>query len=623
MVLGLLDGIDQARGGAGRVVFLGPEAADEDVTWSDFLAEAERTAAWLQSVHGVGPGSRVVVLASPSRAMVTAMVAVWLAGGAITCAPTPARTDNTAGYARQTRDRIAALGDPLVLLGAPYDAFAPILTAGGVPTCLLAEAMTASPGGAWKRPDVTPADPALLQFTAGATGAPKIVQITHGNLAANIAAVKERMRHDDIHGRLLSWLPLAHDLGLLGALALYLTCGHCDVLFGAPRDYLASPASWLTNAARYRATMLFGPASAYAMAGRLLALGPKLDLSSVNVAICGGEQIEPAAIERFLDAAASHGFDRNSFLPLYGLAEATMAVTIPSTTGLRVDEIDADVLAERRTALPIAATGGTRARRLLRLGPALPGLRVRIVDRQTGAERAEREIGEIHVRGPSIAAGYLTAGTPTAGTPTAGTSGTLGTPGTPSASTEAVPDHHLGGESAHRPDGWLDTGDLGYLVDGELVVCGRARDLITLGGRDLHPEEVEQAVSRVPGVRPGNAVAFPVSCPDGTGISGLGIRGLGVHGLGVHGLGIYGLGIAFEVRAGRSETDIRAEVIAAVVDAVGIRPIHVQVLPPGSIPKTPSGKPQRFLAAETFGGATSVGLLALSRAGSGRGRLRT
>lgn len=540
----------------GRVRFLGPDS--EDVTgWSVFFAEAERVAAWLQHAREVGPGSPVVVLADTSRAMVTAVVAVWMAGGSVTCAPTPARTVDLSTYVDQTCQRIAALGDPLVLLGTPYGEFSATLKAHGARVDPLSDTVTAETSEPWKRPDLSPTDPAILQFTSGTTTDPKIVVVSHGNLAANIAAIRERFRHDEVHGRLLTWLPLSHDMGLIGALAVHVTCGRCDVLFGTPADYLAAPSSWLANAARYRATVLIGPASAYAMAGRLLAAGPRLDLSSVKVALCGGEPIEPEAIERFLDAAAPHRFDRNAFLPAYGLAEATLAVTMPPAPGLQSDEIDADILAARRVAIPAAASSGPRARRFVRLGPAVPGLQVRVVDPETGQVCPDRSVGEVHVTGSSVTSGYLR--------------GSSQEPDRPR------PDGH--GE-ARTADGWLATGDLGYLVDGELVVCGRIKDLIIIGGRNLHPEEVEQAAGRVPGVRPGNAVAYPMTRDPGSGIEGV--------------------AVAVETRPGHEENAVRAGVAAAVLAAVGVRPVHVHVLPPGSIPKTPSGKLQRSLAATMF-----------------------
>ncbi|MGF7233449.1 MAG: long-chain-fatty-acid--CoA ligase [Frankia sp.] len=545
-MVGLLDGIAQARLQNGRVVFLGPDA-DDVQPWSDFFASAEEVAAWLQNARGVGRGGRVVVLGLPSRAVVTALVGVWMAGASVTCAPTPARTTGLDAYVRQTQARVETLGNPLVLLGAPYEELAGPLAAGGAWVELLADVLAAEPAGVWKAPVLADDDPAILQFTSGTTSAPKTVRVSHGNLAANIAAVRERLRHDEVHDRLLTWLPLSHDMGLIGALAVQLTCGRCDVLIGSPSDYLASPSSWMRTAAHHRATVLMGPASAYAMAGRLLEVGPVLDLSCVKLALSGGEPVDPEAVDGFLDSAARHGLRREVFLPAYGMAEATLAVAAPEPfQGLRTDEVDADVLAERHVAVPAAPR--RRVRRLARLGPALPGMRLRIVDPGTGADCPERTVGEVQVAGPSIA-GYLTDST------------------------------EEGGYGTFR-DGWLASGDLGYLADGELVVCGRIKDLIIVGGRNIHPEEAEQAAATVPGVRPGNVIAFAAWR-----------RGSGTD----------SISIVFELRPGHDEQVVREQVTAAVLATVGVRPSAVHAVTPGSVPKTPSGKLQRAEAARLWG----------------------
>ncbi|WP_308301952.1 long-chain-fatty-acid--CoA ligase [Frankia sp. AgKG'84/4] len=562
MVELLLEGIERARSQNGRIVFLG--AGAEDVLgWSTFFAEAERVAAWLQGARGIGPQRRVVVLALPSRAMVTAVVAVWMAGGSVTCAPTPARTIDLPTYAEQTRERVAALDADLVLLGTPYETLRDALAGGGAKVEDLADVVAARPSGVWERPALTAASLAVAQFTSGTTADPKIVQVSHGNLAANIWGIRERARHEEVHGRLLTWLPLSHDMGLIGALAVHLTCGRCDLIVGSPADYLASPSSWMANAATYRATVLVGPASAYAMAGRLLAVGPRLDLSSVRVALCGGERIEPEAIERFLDAAARHGFDREAFLPAYGLAEATLAVTMPSAPGLRVDEIDADPLTRRQVAVPVpvAEPGRASVRRLARLGPPMPGMQVRVVDPKTRLSCPDRTVGEVHVSGTSVTAGYLE----------------------PNRAGPRQRDHdaHEASGFGQLGAGWLATGDLGYLADGELVVCGRAKDLIIIGGRNVHPEEIEQAATRVPGVRPGNVVAYATIRTPGTSTEAV--------------------VVAVEARPGHDEDTIRGGVAEAVLASVGVRPVQVHVLPPGSIPKTPSGKLQRAQAATMFG----------------------
>ncbi|MBL7494031.1 AMP-binding protein [Frankia sp. AgB1.9] len=537
-MVGLLDGFARAQRARGRITFLS-EDDEQTLTWSELFAEAEQVAVWLHDARGIGPGDRVVLLGLPSRAVVTGLVGVWMAGASLTCAPTPARTVSVESYVGQTLARLGALGDPVVLVGAPYEDLAGVLTADGARVALLTEVLASSPAGVWKVPDLTDDDPAILQFTSGTTSDPKIVQVSHGNLAANIAAVQERLRHGEVHGRLLSWLPFSHDMGLIGALASQLTCGACDVLVGSPSDYLASPSSWMRNAARLRATVLMGPPSAYALAGRLLRAGPVLDLSCVRQVLSGGEPVDPEAIEGFLDAALRHGLRPETFVAAYGLAEATLAVTAPEPDrGLTVDDVDADTLAEHHLAVP--ARPGRRARRLTCLGPPLPGMQVRVVDPTTGADCAPRTVGEVQVAGPSVA-GYL---------------------GEPPV------------------DGWLATGDLGYLVDGDLVICGRAKDLIIMGGRNIHPEEVEQAATSVPGVRAGNAVAFATRRPNARTDSVM---------------------VVFELRPGHDEADVCARVTAAVLTTVGARPAAVRAVPAGSIPKTPSGKLQRADAARRWG----------------------
>lgn len=534
----LLDGFARARIGGGQVVFLDPGGEDA-VAWPVLFTEAERVAVWLRDVRGVEPGGRVVVLGLPSRAVVTGLVGVWMAGASVTCAPTPARTVSLDAYVEQTRARLAALGDPVVLVGAPYEGLSGALAAGGSRVELLTDVLAASPAGVWKPPEVTDDNPAILQFTSGTTSEAKIVRVSHGNLAANIAAMQERLRHGEMHGRLLTWLPFSHDMGLIGALASQLTCGGCDVLVASPSDHLASPSSWMRNAARLRATVLMGPPSAYSLAGRLLRSGPVLDLSGVRQVLSGGEPIDPEAIEGFLDAAARHGLRPETFVAAYGLAEATLAVTAPEPDqGLRVDEVDADTLAEHHRAVP--AQPGRRTRRLTCLGPPLPGMQVRIVDPATGMDCAPRAVGEVRVAGPSVA-GYL---------------------------------------DQPPVDGWLATGDLGYLADQDLVVCGRAKDLLIIGGRNIHPEEIEQAAASVSGVRAGNTVAFAsrrrhTATDDIT--------------------------VVVELRPGSAEADVCAQVTSAVLTAVGVRPATVRAVPPGSIPKTPSGKLQRAEAAHRWG----------------------
>jgi fatty-acyl-CoA synthase len=540
----LLDRMRRAAAGPNAVTFLAPDGGDR-VGWARLYDDALRMAAGLQG-RGIGPGRPVVVLAGTSRAAVTAALAAWLAGGSLTMAPTPARGVDLARFLSDTRDRLDALGEPLVLVGAPWETAAGTLARGGLRIIPLAQALAATPTEPWRPPPLTPDDPAILQLTSGTTGAPRTARITHANLAANIEGIRVGTSHETMHGRMLSWLPLSHDMGLIGGLVLPLACGRCDTLLASPADYLARPASWLAQVSRHRATTTIAPGSAYALTARLLRTGPRLDLSCLRYALCGGEPIDPAAVDDFLAAAGEHGLDPTAFTPAYGLAEATVAVTFSAPgRGPRLDTVDASALAAG-SARVVPATDA-RARRLVMLGEPIPGLSVRVVDPGTGEVLPDRMVGEVRVRGTSVAASY-----------------------------------HNDPASASRlaaAGGWLETGDLGYLVDGELVVCGRRKDVIVLGGRNIYPEEVERAAARAPGARPGNVVAFHYERPGHPGGEGL--------------------AVAVETRDA-DPTSLREAVAGEVRAALGVTPHAVIVLAPGSVPKTPSGKLQRAEARRRF-----------------------
>ncbi|WP_101834144.1 long-chain-fatty-acid--CoA ligase [Frankia canadensis] len=539
----LLDRMRRAAGGRSGVTFLAPDGG-ERVSWSDLYRDARRAAAGLQA-RGVGPGRPVVIIAAASRATVTAAMAAWLAGGSLTMAPAPGRTVDLARHLADTRTRLETLGDPLVLVGAPWEAAAGPLARGGARVVALAEAVGAAPAVSWHPPALTPDDPAILQLTSGTTGAPRTARITHANLAANIEGIRVATSHETVHGRMLSWLPLSHDMGLVGGLVLPLACGRCDTLLASSADYLARPASWLRQVAQHRATTTVAPGSAYALAARLLRTGPRLDLSCLRYALCGGEPIDPATVDEFLAAAGEHGMPATAFTPAYGLAEATVAVTF-SAPGRRprLDTVDAEALAAGSAR---AAAAGARARRLVMLGKPIPGLSVRVTDPGSGAILPDRSVGEVRVRGTSVSSRYH---------------------GDPGSAARLAAD-----------DGWFPTGDLGYLVDGDLVVCGRRKDVIVLGGRNIYPEEVERAAARAPGARLGNVVAFHYERPGHPGGEGL--------------------AVAVETR-GTDPAELRLAVAAEVRAALGVSPHTVVVLAPGTVPKTPSGKLQRAEARRRF-----------------------
>ncbi|WP_162908445.1 AMP-binding protein, partial [Allorhizocola rhizosphaerae] len=352
---------------------------------------------------------------------------------AFTVLPPPARDGRAAHLAR-----LSAIQDSarftLVLTDADGDDLAGIAPVRPLSTVDL-QARVAEPHDiVWPRPD----DLAVLQYTSGSTSTPRGVPVTHANLAANLDAMEAVVGADALDpatARWMSWLPLYHDMGLIGFLSLPMTRG-CPLVLQTPVSFALRPATWLERLSRHRATCTGGPNFAYAMLAQLLEAGADADLSSVRLMFSGGEPIDAAMMARFTAAGARHGLDPRAVVAAYGLAESTLAVSFsPIGEGIRADR-DGRV----------------------RVGRAVPGTQLRITD------------GQVEVRGPSVVSGYW---------------------GEPARSSE-----------------WLRTGDLGYLIDGELVICGRAKDVLFAAGRNVYPQDVEAAAARVPGVRPGGAAAF-------------------------------------------------------------------------------------------------------------------
>jgi acyl-CoA synthetase (AMP-forming)/AMP-acid ligase II len=324
-------------------------------------------------------------------------------------------------------------------------------------------------------PDVWPAldDIAFVQFTSGSTSAPKGVALSHANLSANIDAFGGSSAiatsQEDIG---VSWLPLNHDMGLVGmALGALYTGRPCVLL--APQAFVKRPVDWLRAITRHRGTVSFAPDFAYDLCVRRVKLLDGLDLSSWRVAGCGAEPIHPRTLAAFSDKFAAAGFRDTSFLPCYGLAEHVLAATVtPPGRRPRTEDISADELTARRVAVPHAGDG--RSLPLVSCGAPLPGHQLRIAG-EDGRPLPERHVGEILLAGPSVMLGYYK-------------------------------ERALTAETIR--EGWLHTGDLGYLSRGELFVCGRAKDLILVNGRKYHPQDLEWAVDILDGVRRGRVVAF-------------------------------------------------------------------------------------------------------------------
>ncbi len=318
-------------------------------------------------------------------------------------------------------------------------------------------------------------DLGLIQFTSGTSGDPKAVLLTQRALLAQTALLQTSLAlHDRFKDWAVSWLPLFHDMGLIGFLLTPAFTGGLVNLIPT-EEFILRPASWLKALSETKATITGGPPSAYALCAKRIKDAANYDLSAVRVALVGAEAVTRESLATFGEKFAAAGFRLTSFMPTYGLAEAALAVTMPPLDrGPKFDEVDSASLADGE-AQPADSRG---SRLFASVGRPLPGIEVAIVA-DDGRHLPERRTGEIIVRSPSLMSGY----------------------------------HHNPEATQHslsRSNHWLWTGDVGYVAEGELYITGRKKEIIIVGGRNYYPDDVEQIAGAVPGVRAERAVAIGI-----------------------------------------------------------------------------------------------------------------
>ncbi|MFO7165483.1 MAG: fatty acyl-AMP ligase [Mycolicibacterium hassiacum] len=509
-------------------------------TWAEVHRRAARIAGGLAAA-GIGPGDKVAVLAGAPVEIAPTAQGVWMRGAALTMLhqPTP-RTDLTR-WSQETAAVITMIGARAVLVSDPFLVAAPLLSGLGVTVLTVGDLLRSEPVDPVRTDD---GDVALLQLTSGSTGSPKAVEITHANIVANAHAMTEGCRFDIDRDVIVSWLPCFHDMGMTGYLTVPMYFG-AELVKITPMDFLNDILLWPRLIDKYRGTMTAAPNFAYNLLAKRLrrqATPGEFDLSSLRWALSGAEQVDPGDVEDLIAAGAPFGLRPEAIVPAYGMAETTVAVSFSECgAGMRVDEVDADLLALLRRAVPVSRG---RSRRLAKLGRPLSGIEVRVID-EHGAVLPPRGVGVIEVRGEPVTRGYLTV---------------------------------AGFIAAQDEQGWYDTGDLGYLTeDGEIVVCGRVKDVIIMAGRNIFPTDIERAAQRVEGVRPGCAVAVRLDA----------------------GMTRETFAVAVESALFDDPAEVRRlerQVAHEVFVEVDVRPRNVVVLAPGTIPKTPSGKLRRAQA---------------------------
>jgi fatty-acyl-CoA synthase len=506
-------------------------------TWRDVHERARRIAGGLAAA-GVGPGDAVGVLAGAPVEIAPTAQGLWMRGASLTMLHQPTPRTDLVHWAEDTTNVIDMIEAKAVVISDPFLAAAPVLTERGVLVLTVADLLAADPIDPVETGED---DVALMQLTSGSTGSPKAVVITHRNIYSNAEAMFIGAQYDVDSDVMVSWLPCFHDMGMVGFLTIPMYFG-AELVKVTPLDFLRDTLLWAKLIDKYKGTMTAAPNFAYALFAKRLrrqANEGEFDLSTLRFALSGAEPVEPADVEDLLDAGKPFGLSSGAILPAYGMAETTLAVSFSECgAGLVVDEVDADLLAALRRAVP-ATKGNTR--RLATLGPLLRDLEARIVD-EDGTVLPARGVGIIELRGESLTPGYITMG---------------------------------GFVPAQDENGWYDTGDLGYLTEeGHVVVCGRVKDVIIMAGRNIYPTDIERAAGRVPGVRPGCAVAVRLDA----------------------GHSRETFAVAVESNDWENPAEVRRieqQVAHEVVAEVDVRPRNVVVLGPGTIPKTPSGKLRR------------------------------
>lgn len=510
--------------------------------FSELAADARRHAAHFIA-EGVQPGDRIALIAETGAGFAAAFFGAIYAGALPVPLPLPTSFGGREAYVDQIRVQLTSC-DPLMLLSPPglhdivKDAATGLCAAHDWDEWFSGEAPDVA------LPKAKPTDIAYLQYSSGSTRFPHGVAVSHEALLANLSA-HATCTHAAEGDRVVSWLPWYHDMGLVGCMLAPMS-NQVSVDYLATEDFARRPLSWLTLISRNPdASLSYSPTFGYDICARRISpsipVADRYDLSRWRVAGNGADMIRPEVMQAFVDTFAPAGFKANAFLPSYGLAEATLAVTImPVGEGIQCDLIDERTLsgateprADHR--LP------TRYRAIVNCGKAVPGLTIEVRD-ENGRILPDRKIGRVFVKGLGIMAGYFRDPEATA---------------------------------ACMKDGWLDTGDMAYMKDGSLYIVGRAKDMIIINGKNHWPQDIEWAIEQLPGFKAGDIAAFSVTTPSGEEAPA----------------------VLVQCRTSCNDERIKLrDAIKTKVKAITGMSCVVELVPPRTLPRTSSGKLSRSKA---------------------------
>jgi fatty-acyl-CoA synthase len=520
--------------------FLDGDLRPNEHNFSDLLKEAQRRGAKLRAL-GLEKGDRLAMIIPDPEDFVLSFLGAVLVGVVPVPMYPPLALGRLDSYIDSAASILTAAGARMLLTTKQVS---PILWSlvskvDGLEDIVLAEKLREKNDGdqAYVRPDISPDDTCFLQFTSGSTSAPKGVVVTHRSLSANAKAIMfDGLESDPAVDKGISWLPLYHDMGLIGFVIapLFATV---PVVFIPTLAFVKRPSVWMETVHKYRGTITFGPNFAFGLAAKR---APKnrtdFDLSCLRVIGCGAEPINGGTMRTFIDAFAPFGVKPKALMPCYGMAEATLAMSFDRLTRpMRTVTIDRGIYEAKNTAQLVEPQAGNEVLELVSCGRTFPGHDLGIMN-ERGELLVEGKVGEIVFRGPSVTTGYFR---------------------NPEATVELL------------KGGWLHTGDLGFMLDGEVFISGRMKDVIILNGRNYYPQAIEWAVERAEGVRRGNVVAFS-------------INGEVTEKL-----------IVVAESTFEDQNKVREAVSAEVKAALGLQVGEVVLVGKGAIPKTSSGKLQR------------------------------
>lgn len=531
------------------LTFLDRQNAETHLTYKGMLERARTVANFLKN-RGLRPGEKVILILLTNEEFVDCFFGTMMAGG-IPVAVNPPITFGDIRKYLLNLSHILQNSEAKFMIAFPRirKVIGSVLAADNqlreflTPKDIVAEPPTTLPG----LPSIDPKSTAFIQYTSGSTGIPKGAELSHRALLSNVAGIANGIdcHEGDVS---VSWLPLFHDMGLIGSLLTALYSGtHLYTML--PEAFVMNPLSWLQNISKYRATIATAPNFAYHLLATRISEEElsALDLCSLKVALNGAEPVDLRTLEAFHQKFGNVGYRENVSFPVYGMAENCLAATFPRLHGMvEIEQLDRDMLDVNRIARR-AADNDPFPVQVVSVGGPILGQEVAILGDRGGYAR-EDEVGEILVKSPSLMTGYHN---------------------NPEA-TEAV-----------LRDGWLHTGDLGFINRGRLFITGRAKEMIIKRGRNYYPYDIERAASSVPGVRKGCMVAF--SAPNlETGTEDLIV-----------------VAESREVDAARRD-EVSRSIAGEILSTVGIRPDATILVPPRTIPKTSSGKLQRLLTRQRY-----------------------